>query len=108
MPTLYKAIIPRPVRAAIAMAAPSLKFPVSKEGAVKDPAAAAEVEAAEDEELPLPEEEPPVAVATLVTVPVPEVPAWERRVEQVEAVEAVWTEARELKSQAVAFLPCST
>ena len=75
---------------------------MSKLGTVTAPAADLVVEELEDEPLEL---EDPVPVGTLVTVPVPAAPAWERRALQLELVEPVCVFAFPLKSQAVEDLP---
>jgi len=83
--------IPAPAKPATTTYTPRDNKPVSKRGTTREPAAALEDEDEEEllEELLLPElPETAVAVATDVTVPVPEVPAWLRRAEHDDAGDA--------------------
>lgn len=84
---LYNKIIPAPAIPATVIYAPSCKRPISNRGTVTAPAALFFVEVEELEALDDPD--PSVAVATLVTVPVPAVPAWLKSDEQLELVDPV-------------------
>jgi hypothetical protein len=98
--TIYNKIMPAPAIPANKRYAPNCNKPVSRRGTVTAPAALLLVEAPDDLL-----EDPPVAVGAEVTVPVPAVPAWLKRLEQVELVAPVWTLAFPEKLQAVDALP---